>query len=77
MQGSVYIYMKNYLRFNDEVSEVQQYVSKPEHKNSNFAGNVRKTLDFIRNASMETFFTQILDIKMPARLLVKSAKMPI
>ena len=77
LKKMLYIYMKNYLRFNDEISEVQQYASKPENKNNNFAGNLRKALDFIRNASMETFFTQILDIKMPARLLVRNAKMPI
>ena len=73
----LYIYVKNYLRFNDEISELQQHVNKIENNSDHFSGLVKKSLDFVKNASMETFFSQILEIKMPAQLLVRNAKAPV
>ena len=73
----LYIYVKNYLRFNDEITDLQQYVNKPENKGEHFAGVVKKSLDFVRNASMETFFAQIQEIVVPSNLLVRNGKAPV
>ena len=74
----LYIYYKKYLRFNPEIEELHKKINDPDSgTNPQYLGMVRRALEYVKNASMETFFSQIVDIEMPTNLLVKNGKAPI
>ena len=73
----LYVYVKKYLRHNNEIEELQKAANKAENSNDFYFLTLYRTLEFVKNASMQNFFSQIADIKIPANFLVKNGKIPI